>query len=157
VVHIVLLLSRRTLYVFLSLIIVSPLSCTREPSSAWFGVQLGLSMTDTRARFQPPSAGTWTIQTEPLSGLTWLPDDEQEPLRRARFEFHQGMLVAARFSLSDASPIAQGHALEATATRVTVRQRGDDHTTQLVVLARSCPAHAAEIRALVQSSGANTR
>lgn len=121
-----------------------------EVATTYYGVRLGDPLAVTRARFQPGApGGTWTSETAPAPVLTWTPA-QPGAVRHARFEFHQGLLVAARFTLAKTAPEASGPALALTRASV-VSRRGEGDGVTLTVLSRDCPDHAAEVRALVGS------
>jgi hypothetical protein len=116
------------------------------------GVRLGLSLSDTRTRFQTPDAGVWSLQSSPEPVLEWSSGQgEASPVRRATFEFHNGMLMAIRLQVAATNPEAAGPELEVGATRVLHRQRQEGLAT-VTVLSRTCPTHAAEVRALLSGA-----
>ncbi|HEU4533767.1 MAG TPA: hypothetical protein VFS00_06600 [Polyangiaceae bacterium] len=122
--------------------------CARAPEGELFGVRLGLSAGDTRARFRPEGEGAWVVRASP-PGLEWSSSSPGALPKRASFEFHQGMLVAARYDVPGDAPAARGRALEVTAATVVARQPGEGGGTRVVVLSRACPEHAQEVRRLL--------
>jgi hypothetical protein len=112
-------------------------------------VRLGLSARDTRERFRPAGEGTWVMRTEPAPALEWSASAPGATPRRASFEFHQGMLVAARYELASDAPAAKGRSLEVTPATVVARQPGEGGGVRVVVISRACPEHADEVRRLV--------
>jgi hypothetical protein len=117
------------------------------------GVRLGLSLSDTRARFQAPDEGSWSLQSAPEPVLEWTSGQgDASPVRRAVFEFHSGMLMAIRLRVAPGSAEAAGPSLEVGATRVVHRQP-QGGSTEVVVLSRTCPTHAAEVKALLSGAG----
>jgi hypothetical protein len=123
--------------------------CQRAPESEFFGVRLGFSAADTRARFRPTGEGAWEARSASATALEWSGSSPGAVPTRASFEFHQGMLVAARYELPGEAPVAQGRALEVTPATVVARQAGEGGGVRLVVLSRSCPEHVAEVRRLM--------
>lgn len=117
------------------------------------GVRLGLSLSDTRARFQAPDEGSWSLQSSPEPVLEWTTSrGEGSPVRHATFEFHSGMLMAIRLEVAPGSAEAAGPSLEVGTTRLVHRQpRGS--SVSVVVLSRTCPTHAAEVKALLSGAG----
>jgi hypothetical protein len=123
--------------------------CGRAPEGELFGVRLGLSASDTRARFRPEGEGTWQMRSAPAPALEWSGSGSGTLPKRASFEFHQGMLVAARYELPGEAAAARGRPLEATTSLVVARQALEGGGVRVVVLSRSCPEHAAEVRGLL--------
>jgi hypothetical protein len=117
-----------------------------------FGVNLGLSATQTRAAFEPPVAGAWTTVTEPTLTLIWTPSDRSRSgavRGPVTFEFHEGRLVAIRALLAADAPLATGNPLSLRAVSLLVRERAAGDKVSLRVLARDCPTHAREVRAVL--------
>lgn len=112
------------------------------------GVRLGLSAADTRARFVAPGPGTWTSESNPEPALRWTSLDRDAPVREAVFEFHQGMLVAVRLHTAPGAPEGAGPPMELTPARVLARS-ATDRGTDVTVLSRNCPTHAAEVARLL--------
>jgi hypothetical protein len=113
------------------------------------GVFLGLAPRDVRARFALP--GTW--RANPSSddyALEWAASAPSEPARTARFEFHLGALVAIRARLSPRDDAARGSPLEATASVLLARSPASDGDVDVLLVARDCPTHAAEVSALLK-------
>lgn len=123
--------------------------CGGGQGGEFFGVRLGLSAFDTRSRFRPEGEGTWVMRSSPVPALEWSGSSPRAVPRRASFEFHQGMLVAARYELPGEAPGARGRALEVTASTVVARQAAEGGGVRVVVLSRACPEHAAEVRGLL--------
>jgi hypothetical protein len=113
------------------------------------GLRLGLSASDTRERFQAPAPGVWSSEANPEPSLRWKADPPS-PIHEAVFEFHQGMLVAIRLSVSAGTPEAAGPPLEVSPARILVRKKEPDGRVSLTVLSRTCPAHATEVNRLLQ-------
>jgi hypothetical protein len=122
--------------------------CTQAREGELFGVRLGLSAGDTRSRFRPEGEGEWEVRASP-PGLAWSSSSPKALPRRASFEFHQGMLVAARYDLPGEAPAARGRALEVTPSMVVARQAGEGGGVRVVVVSRACPEHAQEVRRLL--------
>ncbi|HEU4406630.1 MAG TPA: hypothetical protein VFS43_15290 [Polyangiaceae bacterium] len=124
-------------------------ACSRGPEAEFFGVRLGLSASDTRARFRPTGEGSWVMRSVPSPALEWSGSSPGAVPSRASFEFHQGMLVAARYELPGEAPAARGRPLEVTPSTVVSRQAAEGGGVRVVVLSRNCPEHVAEVRGLL--------
>ncbi|MCA9530172.1 MAG: hypothetical protein KC543_08545 [Myxococcales bacterium] len=121
----------------------------------FFGVRLGMTAQDIRTGFALP--GAWRSEAGALGEgpgaivLEWRPADPvTSPVRAARFELHDGFLVALRAQLAPSSAIADGPAFDVNDQVVRHRERvaaGVRYT----VLARSCPTHADEVQRLLAS------
>lgn len=117
------------------------------------GVRLGMTMEDARASFEDGAAGDWS--TPPgcyAPALEWSRAAiGATQTRWARFELHQGLVVAIRV-LSDAPPPPTRH-VEVTPAVVSETRAGADGSTSTTVLARGCEMHAAEVRQLMAVTG----
>lgn len=89
------------------------------------------------------------MRSAPAPALEWSGLGSGAVPKRASFEFHQGMLVAARYELPVGAPGAGGRALEVTPSTVVARQAAEGGGVRLVVLSRACPEHAEEVRGLL--------
>ncbi len=128
-----------------------------EPASL-HGARLGQTASQLRVAFQPPGggrfraaagvtgAGDLTLAWEPMPGAP----GASAP-REVRFELHAGLVVAIRAIVPDASPAARGPALQVRDASVSSRSQKPDQTVSLSILARDCPTHAAEVRALLSA------
>lgn len=112
------------------------------------GTRLGMSPRDVRERFSPGSAGSW--QTSMGSGddtiLEWHTQDPSAKFKNVRFEFHLGMLVAARAEATNAVP---KESIASTPKTVTVVRPSPEGGSTIDILARDCPTHHDEAEALV--------
>jgi hypothetical protein len=116
------------------------------------GVRLGMSPESARAAFADDSAGDWSSPPGCCgTTLEWSRANANATQTRwARFEFHQGFLVAIRV-LSDASPPTRQ--VEVTPVAVAETRPGADGSTSTTVLARGCKMHGAEVRQLLAAAG----
>lgn len=114
------------------------------PSELW-GVRLGDSLATARERFRAPGPGTWTSTPGDDPALGWAPASSASPVASARFEFHDGMLVAARLELARSAESADGAPLEISRAAVVSREPAGDRT-RVTLLSRACPEHAAEVK-----------
>lgn len=89
--------------------------------------------------------GTWETSTndEGTLMLDWTPSAEGS-VRFARFEVHQGLLVAMRWTLNDLSD--QSSMLSEDVLRHV--RHDPDGAVNLQIFARSCPLHQHEINRL---------
>jgi hypothetical protein len=128
--------------------------------SAFHGTRLGMSVTEVRATFVAASgaaaagpAGTFSARPNGPSGwaLDWRAGSSAGTVRQATFEFHEGLLVAVRAEIDRADELASTP--RTTVTPGTVRRvtpRGDANF-DVLILARSCPEHAEEVRNLLRT------
>ena len=138
-------MARRTSAIFAFCILLA--GCDHADADAFPNVRLGMAARDVRERFQPGTDGSW--QTALGIGddtvLEWTAKDVMAPVKNARFEFHNGMLVAIRAHLTAA---ATKESVSSTPKTVTMRGPGEGGTS-VTVLARDCPTHRDEADALV--------
>lgn len=142
--------------------VVSTLSIGAAEAPTFYGARLGQSASDLRRKLVPPVRGTFRAAADaPANGdlaLEWLPDPASglsfasTAPRRARFEIHSGLVVAIRATLPPSSPLAEGPRLSTTPVSVLSRTENPDHSVSLSILARDCPTHAEEVRALLQAA-----
>jgi len=116
------------------------------------GVRLGMSLEAARAAFADGSAGDWSSPPGCCgASLEWSRADANATQTRwARFEFHQGSLVAIRV-LSDATPPTRH--VEVTPVAVSETRPGADGSTSTTVLARRCEMHGPEVRQIMATAG----
>lgn len=101
------------------------------------GARLGMSARQIRSSFQPE--GSWSSSTEgELLVLEWSGEDSR--VKSARFELHEGLLVAIRADLADVSD-------DRVVAPDVVRDVRDGHLT---LIARGCPAHVDEVARLLR-------
>ena len=142
--------------------VVSTLSLGAAEAPSFYGARLGQSASDLRRQLVPPVPGTFRAAADaPANGdlaLEWFPDAGPIPSaastapRRARFEIHSGLVVAIRATLPPASPLSDGPRLSTTPVSVLSRRENPDHSVSFSILARDCPTHAEEVRALLQAA-----
>lgn len=115
------------------------------------GVRLGMSATQVREAYTPAEPGEWSSSVS-ADGTLLLDWRATEGPSAARFEVHDGLLVAVRgHAIPTSAP--SGDRVEVTADDVwSVSSDGND-TSQVLWIARNCPLHREEIDALV-SGGA---
>lgn len=114
-----------------------------------WGIRLGDSLSMTRDHFRAPAGGTWTSSAAPEPVLAWAPAaGTPSPVSSARFEFHDGMLVAARLELRPDADAARGPGLELGRSSVIAREPSAEGT-RITLISRDCPEHAAEVRRLL--------
>ena len=129
------------------------LACSRLEADALPNVRLGMAPRDVRDRFEPGGQGSWTTSVgggAEDTAIEWKATDAAAKVHAARFEFHNGMLVAIRATTADAPPASEQ--IAATPTTVSVRRAatGPERGTELAVFARDCPAHKEEAQALAR-------
>lgn len=116
------------------------------------GVRLGMTAQDVQRRFDVAPAGTWDAAPGCAGGaLEWAPSggaSAQVP-RWARFEFHEGMLVAVRLRASGADPSARGDRLTSSLGVVLAREPLPEGTVAIALLARGCPDQEDEIHQII--------
>jgi hypothetical protein len=106
------------------------------------GTRLGMTANDVRQKFSEPAPGTWRSvpSTEDVI-VAWSASKGAE---EARFEFHEGFLVAVRARVVEADPETKHPPLEASEAVVRTREADDAGLVKITILARTCPTHAAE-------------
>lgn len=103
----------------------------------FLGTRLGMGARQIRSSFEPN--GTWeTSMDGDLLVLEWSGSDPR--VRSARFELHEGLLVAIRAELIDANDA------QTVAPDVVRNVRGG----MLTMIARGCPVHADEVARLMR-------
>jgi hypothetical protein len=117
-------------------------------ASAVHGIEIGMTPTEVVERFDVEAGGQWS-ESAGCDGraLEWSRGEAtlaSVPLG-ARFEFHDGLLVAARMRLSREDLYARGGRLETSAQVVLAREEQPDGSVALVLIARGCAKRAAEV------------
>ncbi len=121
--------------------------------SSFHGARLGMTPGDVRSRFDVPGElragtgedGTYTLELESAAGT----------VRSARFEFHEGVLVAVRAELDPRDPSAGRTGLSLSDSTVRKTSAGANGGLELTLIARDCPTHADEVRTLISSDSPN--
>ncbi len=125
-----------------------------EDTSAALGVRLGMTLSQVRDRFEHPGGWSTAVGDDGLVLLHWSPEGPSE-LREVSFEFHEGLLVALRGKVSGAfrDPSLNGSD-PLTVDVAVVRQvtENQDGSRDLLLIARSCPSHRAEVATLLEAS-----
>lgn len=111
-----------------------------------YGVRLGLTPAQLRARFEAPGPGSFRTVPGPELALEWAGASPEPSLR---FEFHDGMLVALRARVRSNDPAAQGPPVVVSNAAVLARRGAGTDRTEVTWLARDCPTHADEARRLL--------
>ncbi len=129
---------------------VSSLTSSDLPST-FHGIRLGMSVSAVRSGFD--AAGRFEARPNGESGwaLDWRAATPGR-VRSATFEFHEGLLVAVRAEVDREDSLASR--LGTTLTPGVVRRvtRRNDGAFDVLILARSCPAHADEVRRLIEGT-----
>jgi len=121
-----------------------------EDPSAVLGVRLGMTSGQVRERYIG-DGGRWQTAVEP-SGLTVLEhDSETGPVAHARFEIHEGLLVAVRATLRDRDALADDARFVSGPGLVRRVENLPGGGADLVLIARSCPLHSAEVDEILAS------
>lgn len=117
-----------------------------EPAD-FMNVRLGMTPAQVRARIARP--GRFATATDPqgLLVLTWTPNDPADPVEEARFEVHDGMVVAIRARLREPRPAALAIAPESVRRTAPRPEGGSD----LTLLARGCALHEEEVADLLRA------
>jgi hypothetical protein len=118
-----------------------------------------MSAEQVKQSFVDAASGDWSQGTACRGlSLEWTRKDPGAPTRWARFEFHEGWLVAMRFHTD-----GRASAAHAEQTVSAVRQdRPYEGGTPTILIARGCSTHAAEadqsaLSAVVSGVGAPPR
>lgn len=129
---------------------LAPLAAPSPPSV--LGLRLGATPDMVRARL-----GSTSFRTELGEDVALVADapisDDVAP--GARFEFHDGQLVAVRVDLRAGHDDASGDALHATPATVLSRAPEGDFV-RVRLLARTCPTHREEAERLVADDDPRT-
>lgn len=117
------------------------------------GVWLGLTALQVQRRFEDAPYGEFSeLKGCSSPTLLWQRRDEgKTTIRSARFEFHDGMLVAMRMRLAATDPLSRGPRLETSTGSLLGRATTADRDTALVWLVRDCDSHAEEAAELLAS------
>jgi hypothetical protein len=107
------------------------------------GVRLGMTTDQVRQRFEAGAPASWRTEIAGTD-LTLIRAPGGSLDREARFEFHDGMLVALRMDLPEHAPEAIGDPIWSSTATVIARSRVEPGRVRFVVLARDCPTHAEE-------------
>ena len=113
------------------------------------GVWLGMSPAEVVRSFADASDGAWS-RAVGCSGvaLEWERMDPRAPTRWARFEFHDGQLVAVRMRVDDASP----RPAVVKTSEIVMQRRPYQGGSAITVLARTCRSHSAEAEQIAMSA-----
>ncbi|MEM9069939.1 MAG: hypothetical protein AAGE52_15610 [Myxococcota bacterium] len=122
---------------------VSMASPTSDPT-AFMNVRLGMSSSQIRARVEAPGQWSSTMGEDGLLLLHW---EGQGDVESARFELHEGILVAIRADYR--APRTEELTIAPEAVRqVKTSPAGNG---ELTILARGCPVHEDEVEALIDA------
>lgn len=119
--------------------------------SAFHGTRLGMSVADVRSHLEP--RGTFSARPNGESG--WALDWQSAgagSLHRATFEFHEGLLVAVRAEVDRGDLLARVVGTTVTPGIVRRVSRRADGAFDVLILARTCPEHASEVRRLLSGT-----
>lgn len=122
--------------------------------SAFHGTRLGMTIADVRGRFESRSSGEFSARPNGESGwaIDWVSTSPAATtIQRATFEFHEGLLVAVRAEVDRNDPLASFVGTTATAGTVRRVSSRSDTTFDVLLIARACPTHAAEVRNLLRA------
>lgn len=114
-----------------------------DPTAA-LGLRLGMTAADVRARFTHEGSWETSVGDDGVVRLDFAASSPDANVTEARFEVHDGMLVAVRATLRDPSSDA-GSAREIAPEAVRTRTLTEEGTLRIVLIARNCPAHAREV------------
>lgn len=117
---------------------------SRDPRPTVLGVRLGMTADEVRARVDARGPGQWTSSV--VEG-DWVLEHRAGD-ENARFEIHEGQLVAIRVDASTVEDLATVPAFEVTPGSVLLRQTEGAHV-RIVLLSRACPTHHDEAEAIV--------
>ncbi len=129
---------------------VSMMTGCREVPTVHHGVRLGDTMAEVRAAFDG-GPGAWSSETGKVPSLTWRATGETSRVSEARFEFHGGMMVAARFVEAEGAREAKGPPVDVTPASVIERRR-EGGVVRVNVVSRSCPEHVDEVAKILSSA-----
>lgn len=117
------------------------------------GVRLGMGPRDVRARFDAGGEGRWSSAAGASLALEYEGDGSSAAsVRRARFEFHGGMLVAVRATLAPSDAASRGAPFEVGPATVVSRAPGEGGAVALFMASRECPDHREEVASIVAAA-----
>ncbi|NLY94983.1 MAG: hypothetical protein GXY23_13265 [Myxococcales bacterium] len=111
------------------------------------GVRLGMTPAEVRARFEPEGKFSITPSNDGGIWLEWSATGDQ-PITEARFEFHEGILVAIRAKHGEDGAIAVQR-LDVSPWAVRYARVDENNRAETTLLARGCPAHESEVQELL--------
>ena len=117
-----------------------------DPRPSVLGARLGMTADELRARVDAQRPGTWTSSV--IAG-DWILDRREGDVE-ARFELHEGQLVAVRVEGPRSAGLVETPPYEVTPGSVAVRTVDHDHV-RITLLSRACPTHHDEAEALVRA------
>jgi hypothetical protein len=120
-----------------------------DPRPNVLGARLGMTADELRAHVDAQRPGAWTSS---VIGGDWVLDRSLGDVD-ARFELHEGQLVAVRAEGPRSAGLAESPSFEVTQGSVAVRTVDHDRV-RITLLSRACPTHRDEAEALVRSHGA---
>jgi hypothetical protein len=122
-----------------------------DPRPSIYGVRLGMTADEVRARVDETGPGTWSASA--ASG-DWVLEHTADDAH-ARFELHDGQVMAIRVDAPDSSSL-DGPSLEVTDGSVLRREHAGSRIVW-TLLSRACPTHRDEAEALVEAGSAAPR
>lgn len=112
------------------------------------GVRLGMTPAEVRERFALEGAFVVTPEGEGELRLDWQAASASAPVDKARFEFHEGLLVAIRATHGIDSSVSVQR-LEVSPWAVRVTRADTQNHMETTLLARGCPTHESEVQELL--------
>jgi hypothetical protein len=110
------------------------------------GVRLGMTADDVRARIDAREPGEWSSSV--VAG-DWVLEHRVAD-EAARFEIHEGQLVAIRVEGPTSADLPSEPRFEVTPGSILVREP-DRTRVRITLLSRACPTHHEEAEALVRA------
>jgi hypothetical protein len=137
----------------LSLVLTRLTSASDSGTFSQRGVALGMPAGIVRESFLDGAAGEWR-QVQACGGpaLEWTRTRPAVTTRWARFEIHDGLLVAMRVHTDE--PLAQVQTVKSAS--VVRQDRPFDGGTATTIVSRACSTHAAEAEQLVLAATATS-
>jgi len=124
---------------------------TAQQIAELHGVRLGMTIPQAKAGFDLGPKGQWSVAAGCEGGsLDWKPEDAASTsVRWARFEVHDGVVVALRLRLAPDDPNAGGERLQTSDDAVAARETLGEGEVAVALLDRRCLEHAPEVSQLL--------
>lgn len=124
---------------------------TAQQLAGLHGVHLGMTIAQAKVGFDLGPKGQWSVAAGCEGGsLDWKPEDAASTsVRWARFEVHDGVIVALRLRLAPNDPSAEGERLQTSDAVIAARETLAEGEVAVALLDRQCLEHAPEVLQLL--------
>ncbi len=124
---------------------------TAQQIAELHGVRLGMTIAQAKAGFDLGPKGQWSVADGCEGGsLDWKPADAaSSSVHWARFEVHEGIVMAVRARLAPDDPNAEGEQLRTSNDAVAARETLGGGEVAVALLDRNCLEHSPEVSQLL--------